>query len=306
MPVKNDIHSQELNETAVRRGRPPSTRSTPRSTRAFRRAPAALQPVTIAGGRHAMGGQQFCAGRDPSTPARSPGCSRSTPRAGIVEVEAGIQWPRSWTSSWPAQKGRARSGAIAQKQTGADRLTHRRRALGQRSRPRPRHAAVHRRRRVVRARRPRREPAHLQPRRRTADLFRLAIGGYGLFGVDLLGDAAAHAAAEARAGGRGRAIRRADRGLRPSASADGFLYGDFQFAIDDDFGRLPQARRVLLLPAASPDARPCRRGQRELGDGDWQRALFLAHTDKRRGLRALRRALPVDRRASSTGPTRTR
>ena len=62
--------------------------------------------------------------------------------------------------------------------------------------------------------------------------------------------------------------------------AAGFLYGDFQFAIDPGVPRLPAPRRVLHLRASgSGDADPARRSARWATD-DWQRLLHLAHTRK--------------------------
>ena len=58
------------------------------------------------------------------------------------------------------------------------------------------------------------EVAHAAAATENAELFRLAIGGYGLFGVDRLGDAAARAAAEGRARGRGRDVDELIAGVR--------------------------------------------------------------------------------------------
>ena len=77
--------------------RPRSTRSC-RSTRSSRSArhstaPATRRPLSIAGGRHAMGGQQFCTGGVLlDTRPLSRVLSLDEER-GLVEVEAGIQWP---------------------------------------------------------------------------------------------------------------------------------------------------------------------------------------------------------------------
>ena len=62
--------------------------------------------------------------------------------------------------------------------------------------------------------------------------------------------------------------------------AAGFLYGDFQFAIDprsDDFLR----RGVFSCYRPVPDETPMPAAQRELADEDWQELLVLAHADKR-------------------------
>ena len=80
--------------------------------------------LSVAGGRHAMGAQQFAEGSmmlDMSRLTRV----RSLDRAkGVVDVEAGIMWPALVDYLLKAQDGAgARQWGIAQKQTGADRLT---------------------------------------------------------------------------------------------------------------------------------------------------------------------------------------
>ena len=89
----------------------------------MRRAAASGQAVSIAGGRHAMGAQQFA---DQSVMLDMTRASRvrSLDRvSGIVDVEAGILWPALVGHLLASQDGRPRQWGIAQKQTGADRLT---------------------------------------------------------------------------------------------------------------------------------------------------------------------------------------
>ncbi|HJT98474.1 MAG TPA: FAD-dependent oxidoreductase, partial [Rhodanobacteraceae bacterium] len=77
-------------------------------------------PLAIAGGRHAMGGQQFCHGgvvldmREHAT-VRDFDATR-----GLVTVDAGIAWPA--LHAWLAQRrdGDGRGWGIRQKQSGAD------------------------------------------------------------------------------------------------------------------------------------------------------------------------------------------
>ena len=96
------------------------------------------------------------------------------------------------------------------------------------------------RRRVARARRRRRRARIRCSREENAELFRLAVGGYGLFGCIYSLRLRLVPRQSSGARGRDRVDRRADAALRASGSRDGFLYGDFQFAIDpasDDFLR---------------------------------------------------------------------
>ncbi len=63
--------------------------------------------------------------------------------------------------------------------------------------------------------------------------------------------------------------------------ADGYTYGDFQFATDPSQPRLSaNGRAVLLSPDGSHPPIPAR--QRRLSQSDWNRLLELAHLDKRR------------------------
>jgi hypothetical protein len=145
MTTINDIHSR-LNETDVARIVPVASVQAIRNALATARAEGL--PVSVAGGRHAMGGQQFCSGGvllDTSPLDRVLDFDRTE---GTIEVEAGIQWPALFRylerSPW----------AVAQKQTGADR-----------PRPRPYDGAVRLRHRVTRRRRRGRAGPPVQPNR---------------------------------------------------------------------------------------------------------------------------------------------
>ena len=81
--------------------------------------------------------------------------------------------------------------------------------------------------------------------------------------------------------------------------ADGFLFGDFQFAIDeksDDFLR----RGVFSCYKPVDPATPTPPGQKELVDDDWQRLLLAAHADKTAAFQQYRRTI-CPRMARSTG-----
>jgi FAD/FMN-containing dehydrogenase len=268
--VVNDIHSQ-LNPTRVREVvRVDSARAL---QQAIRRASNQGRAVCLAGGRHAMGAQQFAADAvmldmTPLNRVRSLDVTN-----GIVEVDAGIMWPALIDQ---LLKRQSRWG-IAQKQTGADRLT-----IGGALA-----ANVHGRGLTM-------KPfvndvesfvlidAEGETRRcsrtENAELFRLAIGGYGLFG--------AIASVRLRLTPRQK-IRRVVEVRNvddlPQAFerriADGYLFGDFQFSVDeksDDFLR----RGVFSCYQPVDPATPMPDGQRELVDEDWHALLLLAHTDK--------------------------
>ena len=86
----NDVHAR-LNRTRVRRVVKPG--SVAEMQAAIRRAGENGEAISIAGGRHAMGGQQF--GEDTvllDTTAMARVLAFDSDK-GLVEVEAGIQWP---------------------------------------------------------------------------------------------------------------------------------------------------------------------------------------------------------------------
>jgi FAD/FMN-containing dehydrogenase len=88
--IVNDIHSQ-LNRTRVNRILKPTTVKELQA--AVLTAKSAKKPLSIAGGRHAMGGQQF--GTD-TILIDMTGLNQIVsfdPKSGLAEVEAGAFWP---------------------------------------------------------------------------------------------------------------------------------------------------------------------------------------------------------------------
>src|SRR5215471_1633886 len=229
----NDIHSQ-LNETQVDRILTP--RSLSELQAAVREAKAGHKSLSIAGGRHAMGGQQFGNGTVLLDMRQLNQVLDLDLEQGKVEVQAGAFWPDLIAEYLHRQEGRAHQWGLAQKQTGADRLsiggTLAANAHGRGLTMRPFVSNV--------------EAFTLMnadgdlvtcSRRQNSELFRLAIGGYGLFGVvcsvtlRLVPRQKIERVVEVR--GADGLITAFDDRIR-----NGFLYGDFQFAIDrssDDF-----------------------------------------------------------------------
>ena len=210
-------------------------------------------------------------------------------------------WPALIEELLRRQAGSTRQWGIAQKQTGADRLT-----LGGALA-----ANVHGRGLkmkpfigdvesfvLIDATGRRRTCS----RRENADLFKLAIGGYGLFG--------AVATVKLRLIPRQKIqrvveVRTIDE--LPAAFdqriADGFIFGDFQFAIDetsDDFLR----RGVFSCYKPVDAATPMPEGQKELVDDDWQRLLLAAHAEQGGGVPPVFAGTTCRPTARSTGPTR--
>jgi hypothetical protein len=123
--IVNDIQSK-LNPTWVDHVVAVDSEAALRAARAAARAEG--KPVGVAGGRHAMGGHPFLTDGvllDTRPMQRSFGLDAER---GIVEAEAGIQWPDLIRGLIAMQQGRAKSWSIVQnwnivhKQTGADRL----------------------------------------------------------------------------------------------------------------------------------------------------------------------------------------
>src|SRR6266446_5452303 len=271
----NDIHSQ-LNSTRV------SGISQPRSLedvqRIVRTARKDRKVISVAGGRHAMGGQQF--GTDTLLiDIRKLSRVRNLDRKrGILEVEAGIEWPELIDGYLALQNGESQTWGIAQKQTGADRLTMAgtiaANAHGRGLMMKPFVSDVESFVLVDAT-----GTARRCSRTENPELFRLVHGGYGLFGVVT--------SVQLRLAPRKKVervveIRTVDdlMAVFEMRIADGFLYGDFQFSIEpdsEDFlhkGVFSCYRQVPMDTAIPPT-------EKQLTDENWRQLLFLAHTDKK-------------------------
>jgi len=279
VPLVNDIHSG-LNETRVHRI--VEVDSLAAVVAAVRSARAEGLAMSVAGGRHAMGGQQF--GTDTvlldTRPLRR--VLRFDPAAGHVEAEAGILWPALIDGYLKIQQGSPHVWGIAQKQTGADRLSLGG-TLGANGHGRgltlPPFVSDVESFVLVDAAGEVRQCS----RSENSELFRLVAGGYGLFGVVT---SITLRLTPRRKIERLVEVRRMD-GLMDAFAArirDGFLYGDFQFSIDPaSDGFLDQGVFSCYWPVYFET--PVPQGQRELTGGDWRELLWLAHSDKAAGFR---------------------
>ena len=272
----NDVQSQ-LNATRVNRIAPAHSVDDLRA--AVKRAKVEGRSVSIAGGRHAMGGQQFGGDTIHVDTSALTRILRFDREKGEIEVEAGMQWPQLIDHLWQVQAAEPRPWAIVQKQTGADRLS-----LGGALA-----ANVHGRGLAFRPIIQDVEAftlidadgeVHTCRRDRNAELFRLAIGGYGLFG--LMGSVTLRLAPRRQIE---RSVEVVDLGdaltALDSRIRAGFLYGDFQYATDatsDEF--LRKGVFSCYLPTGDSSPMPAR--QRELSDDDWRWLLYLSHADKKR------------------------
>jgi len=270
--IVNDVHSQ-LNPTSI------AAIDTPRSVAELQesvaRAARAGKRIAIAGGRHAMGGQQFATGALLLDTRRLNRVIALDRERGIVTVEGGIQWPGLTAFLEESESG----WGIVQKQTGADRL-----CLGGAL-----SCNAHGRGLTLKPIVDQVEAFDLVgadgdvrrcSRTANADLFRLAIGGYGLFGVIGRVDLRLRERVKVRrvveVVDAGELLDRFDDRIR-----EGCLYGDFQFAIDaDGDGFLRRGVCSCYRPVAADV--PLTANPKAFSASDWSELAVLAHVDKAR------------------------
>ena len=274
----NDIHSQ-LNETRI--GRVITPRSIAEAQRTVAGVADAGQSLSIAAGRHAMGGQQFLSGGtllDTRNLNRIVGLDANR---GIVTVEAGIMWSDLVCGLRDAQTNADRRWSIVQKQTGADRLSiggalaangHGR---GLTYRPIVQDIDAFE---IIGA------DGNLTrcDRDQNYDLFRLAIGGYGLFGMITTVDLRLMPAHRVR---RAVEVTTIDKlgDLFKRRIADGFTYGDFQYRTDESSpGFLWDGVLSCYQPVSDAEARAAPPPQHLLNETAWRQLLYWSHTDKAR------------------------
>jgi FAD/FMN-containing dehydrogenase len=270
----NDIHSK-LNPAVVKEIHMPS--STQHLVEVVRYASSENYSVSISGGKHAMGGQQF-GSNTVHVGMKDMNAILSFDKVnGLIEVEAGIEWPQLIDYLLEEQKGAWPQWGITQKQTGADDLS----IGGAVS------ANIHGR------------GIHFKPfiqdiesmrvidgagklididRELNPELFSLVVGGYGLFG--------AIASVTIRLSRRveiERVVEIVHIDELPekvrSRIDEGFLYGDFQYKTDDLAEDFMQVGVFSCYKASSSNAAsPVE--QRKLSHEDWNSLLYLAHKNK--------------------------
>src|SRR5579859_8025652 len=271
----NDIHSQ-LNSTRVLGISQPRSLEDVQSI--VRTARKDRKIVSVAGGRHAMGGQQFGTDTllvDIRKLNRMLNLDR---KGGIIEVEAGIEWPELIHGYLALQNGDRQPWGIAQKQTGADRLTMAgtiaANAHGRGLKMKPFVSDIESFVLVDAT-----GTAHTCSRTENPELFCLVHGGYGLFGIvtsvrlRLVPRKKVERMVE---------IRMVDDLIAAFEKriADGFQYGDFQFSIDhtsEDFLR----KGVFSCYRPVPMDTPIPTAEKQLTDQNWRQLLYLAHTDEK-------------------------
>lgn len=275
--VLNDVHSQ-LNATEAAQIVSPQTLAELQTV--IGKARQSGLRISVAGGRHAMGGQQFVTNGLHIDMSKSDRVLDADPVRGLLHIEAGANWPKIIDASHAIEN----SWGIRQKQTGVDDVS-----LGGSI-----SANGHGR------------GLQMQPmgedienlslvnshgelvfcnREQNAELFSLVVGGYGLFGVIY--------SATLRLAPRQRVKRVVDIiDLDDAMNAvfrrvsEGCSFGDFQFVIDtqdDNFLRRgvfacykPSLDIVNELDAAA---------HADLTPDAWLKLLKLAHDDKKHAFR---------------------
>ncbi len=274
----NDVHSQ-LNATRVARILTPASRA--ELVAAVQSANEAGAQLSVCGGRHAMGGQQF--GTDTwLIDLRAHAAIRHFDRArGLITFDAGIQWPALIEGYHALQRdsGAGPQWGIRQKQTGADRLT-----LGGAL-----SANIHGR--------GLRSPPIISDveaftlidptgtvrrcsRDENASLFQLAIGGYGQFGI--IADVTLRLIPRVKLERRVEILTLEELVRVPDErDTQEWVFGDFQYSIDERSPDFLQ-RGVFSVYRRLPDDAVMPSEQKQLRAADWERLLHLAHTDRAR------------------------
>ena len=274
----NDIHSK-LNATRVVRVEAPETLEG--LQRAVTTVAEAGGSLSVMGGRHSMGGQQFLSS---GVALDTTGLDRIISldsEAGLVFVESGVLWDSLVGGLREMQVNTEQRWSIVQKQTGADRLSIGG-ALAANGHGRGLYYApivqdveslelVDAQGKLVHC-----------SRTENHELFSLVIGGYGLFGVIYSATLRLMPAHHLR-----RTVEVTDIDLLPelfaNRIADGFTYGDFQYMTDESSAHF--LRRGVLScyqPVPSEENASVSPPRKLLTREDWLKLLHLSHSDKGR------------------------
>ncbi|MCY4556177.1 MAG: FAD-binding oxidoreductase [Chloroflexi bacterium] len=274
----NDIHSA-LNETQVSEIIAPQTVTETRH--AVARARDAGRSLSVAAGRHAMGGQQFLSGGTLLDTRHLNRIVNLDADRGIVTVEAGIRWSDLVCGLRAMQENADRRWSVVQKQTGADRLSiggalaanGHGRGLTYRPIVQDVNAfeMINPDGNLIRC-----------DREQNPDLFRLAIGGYGLFGVITTVDLRLMPAHRVRRVVEVTTIDKVGE-LFQQRIANGFTYGDFQYRTDEKSpGFLRDGVLSCYQPVSDAEARTATPPQNLLTEAAWRQLLYWSHADKAR------------------------
>ena len=274
--VLNDVHSQ-LNQTIVQSLHQPKSEAD--VINLVKRAIKQNVAISISGTKHAMGGQQFGDNTMHINMLNMNDVIAFDQQTGIITVESGITWGSLIPYIIQQQKGSNIQWGITQKQTGADEITiggslaanaHGR---GLTLQPIIQDIVSFR---MINGN----GEALIVSRSENPDLFKLAIGGYGLFGVITSVDIQLSTRQQ---------LQRSVEVVELSALSqlfedrvnDGYLYGDFQFNINQkssDF--LTVGIFSSYRPVAPLQSMP--KPKQRLSKAKWEQLLVLTVSDKQK------------------------
>ncbi len=271
----NDIHSG-LNETKVRNILYP--KSIMDIQKIIREAREQRLPISITGGRHAMGGQQFGDNAILVDMKRMNKVINFDYSRGTVEIETGIQWPELVDYLLEIHKGKSKQWGIVRKQTGTATLsiggTISANAHGRRLIEKPfidqveSFVLINASGQIIKC-----------SRKENKELFCLVVGGYGLFGI--IAQVTLRLCPRVKVERVVKIVK--IENLLPELNKfikDGVLYADYQYSIDkssDNFlreGILPYYRPVPLKTQLSKS--PIKFSMEQ-----WRGLYYLAHVDGR-------------------------
>ncbi len=269
----NDVHT-ELNPTLVDRVVYPA--SPEAVAEAIISAGREDKVVCVAGARHAMGAQQFATGGILIDTTALSRVINFNPEEGTVEVEAGMQWPLLVGYLLNAQKEKSNQWGIAQKQT-ADWLSMggclgsniHSQALKMKPFIQDVESFV-----LIDAEGKERKCS----RSENEELFRLAIGGYGLFGIiysvtlRLVPRQKMERIAE---------VIRVEELMEAydKRIADGFTFGTFLYSSDPKSNDFIQ-KGILVCYRPVDSSEPLPDYKEQPSNEQWINMRYLAHADK--------------------------
>ena len=269
----NDVHSQ-LNQTRVRALLTPRTEE--ELIDAVRSSARQGTSIAVSGCRHSMGGQQFLSDGICIDTRKLNRVVRFDRERGLLEIEAGMQWPALLQSYLDAQRDSKKQWGIAQKQTGADSFT----LGGSLS------SNVHGRGLTMKPFIADVEAFTLVnaegslvrcSRQENEELFRTAIGGYGLLGIISTVILRLVPRQKLR-----RVVELMEAKEMPDQFAErikkGFVYGDFQFSVDEKSADFMNRGVFSCYEPAGDDVEIA--AAKTLRDDDWLDLLGLAYTDR--------------------------
>lgn len=271
----NDIHSQ-INPTQVLRVEKPS--DIEEVLAILKEAVQKKITVSISGGQHSMGGQQFAENSIHINTSNLNKILHYDDEKGLLSVEAGIMWPKIIEFLQDKNRTDRKKWAIHQKQTGGDNFS----IGGSLS------SNIHGRNlktkpfiqdidsfKIITA-----DTAIITcSRNENSELFRLAIGGYGLFGIvievtiRLVPWTLLERVVE---------LNTMDKLIDSfnERVKDGFLYGDFQFNTDDSSDKyLSQGIFPCYRPVAGNEI-PDYAKYLQLTHDQWKDLYILGHINK--------------------------